>query len=196
MRQSPFAGFSLIELMITLSIAAFLMLMGMPAFTQWMANARVRSAAESLQNSIRVAQTEAVRRNRQAVFALTAAAPSLTAAPAVNSTNWYVRALPLAGEVADATFYVNGEATAGIGITLTGPSVICFNSMGRVVANAALGYTTEACASPADAVTPTNYNVSRTGSDRPLRIQVFLGGKVRMCDPAKALSASPDGCVG
>ena len=33
------------------------------------------------------------------------------------------------------------------------------------------------------------------GRDRPLRVLVSLGGQVRMCDPAKILSAAaPEGC--
>jgi type IV fimbrial biogenesis protein FimT len=41
----------------------------------------------------------------------------------------------------------------------------------------------------------TSYDVTRAGAERRLRIVVALGGRVRMCDPDKALSATnPDGC--
>jgi type IV fimbrial biogenesis protein FimT len=37
--------------------------------------------------------------------------------------------------------------------------------------------------------------VELAGADRPLQVQIKLGGQVRMCDPARTLSATqPDGC--
>jgi len=79
-------GFSLIELMVTISVMALLLAAAVPSFGPWVANSRVRSTAESLQNGIRLAQTEAVRRNRQVAFTFTNETPSLTAAPALLVT--------------------------------------------------------------------------------------------------------------
>jgi type IV fimbrial biogenesis protein FimT len=186
-------GFSLIELMVTLTLLALLLSAAIPSFGNWIANARVRTVAEEIQNGIRLAQSEAVRRNRQTVFALTNAAPALAATPVEDGSNWFVRALPLAstGESADQTFYVQGGTFAQQGgVTIDGPALICFNSVGRQVANASTGLG-EDCA-PAD---PTVYDITRTGGDRTLRVEVFLGGRVRMCDMARSIATAPDGCT-
>lgn len=190
------AGFSLVELMITLAVFALLMMAAVPSFQAWIAGARVRSAAESLQNSLRMSQTEAVRRSRQTSFVLTNSQPALEAAPADNGRNWYARVLPLtAGEAASESDYLVGENFAGqSGITVTGPALLCFNSMGRLVSNAATGLGQE-CVAPASAIEPVVYTISTPGADRELRVQAYLGGKIRMCDAAKKLSAgNPDGC--
>lgn len=80
---------------------------------------------------------------------------------------------------------------AGSGVRIGGPAAICFNPLGRLVANSATGVTGATCSLSA---APT-YDVSMTSADRPLRVVVSLGGQVHLCDPAKAQSSStPDGC--
>ncbi|WP_140629059.1 GspH/FimT family pseudopilin [Methylibium rhizosphaerae] len=190
------AGFSLVELMITLAVFALLMMAAVPSFQAWVAGARVRSVAESLQNSLRMSQTEAVRRSRQTSFVLTNSQPEVEAAPAENGRNWYARVLPqTAGEAASESDYIVGETFASqSSVTVTGPALLCFNSMGRLVSNAATGLGQE-CVAPASAIEPMVYAISTPGADRELRVQAYLGGKIRMCDAAKKLSdGNPDGC--
>lgn len=183
-------GFSLIELMVTLVLLAILLAAAIPSFGNWIANSRVRSVAEELQNGLRSAQTEAVRRNRQVVFGLTNETPALGATPAADGANWFVRALPVVAGEPTTDFYLGGgNFGQRAGVAVTGPALVCFNSVGRQVANAATGLGAN-CA-PAD---PIIYNVSRTGSDRAMRVQVFLGGRIRLCDPAKSIATQPDGC--
>ena len=80
-------------------------------------------------------------------------------------------------------------------VAITGPAAICFNSLGRLVANAATGIASATCTLPTNAALTQSYQVTLSSSDRPLRINVDLGGQVHMCDPAKSLSATdPDGC--
>ena len=55
------AGFSLIEKMIVIMIIAILTVLALPNFSEWVANSRTRSVAESLQNGIRYAQAQAAR---------------------------------------------------------------------------------------------------------------------------------------
>lgn len=189
-------GLTALELLISVSILVLLLATAMPPLTAWLANARVRSAAEQLQNSLRLAQSEALRRNRQTVLALTNATPALAATPAANGRNWYVQALPLlAGETADDSFYLHGSALpASMGIGITGPALLCFNSIGRPVANSATGLG-QTCSAPASATAPTTYDLTNPSASKPLRVQVFLGGQVRLCDPSRSLSTStPDGC--
>jgi type IV fimbrial biogenesis protein FimT len=185
-------GLTLIELMVTLTLLGIVLAAVAPGFGRWIANTKVRTTAEELQNALRLAQTEAVRRNRQMVFMLTNDAPSLTATPTANANNWVVRALPIAGETADDSFFAGGGSFAKAQtVSVTGAAVVCFNSLGRQVANSSTGLGSN-CAAPG---ATSNYNVSASASDRPMRVQTFRGGRIRMCDPAKTLSATvPDGC--
>lgn len=185
-----------IELLVALTVLGILTVVSLPALTAWMSNARVRSAGEQLQNSLRLAQSEALRRNRQTVLALTQQTPALTATPVANGRHWFVRALPaLAGETAGDGHYVHGVALpTQLNVAITGPALLCFNSIGRPVANSSTGLGVN-CSAPASATAPTRYDITAGGATRPLRVQVFLGGKIRLCDPARTVSAStPDGC--
>ncbi|HVE50629.1 MAG TPA: GspH/FimT family pseudopilin [Casimicrobiaceae bacterium] len=61
-------GFTLIELLIGMVIIAILVMVALPAYTQFMGNARIRNVADSLANGMRLAQVEALRRNRLIEF--------------------------------------------------------------------------------------------------------------------------------
>lgn len=195
-RHLPGRGLTALELLVALTVLGILTVVSMPALTAWMSNARVRSAGEQLQNSLRLAQSEALRRNRQTVLALTNQTPALTATPVANGRHWFVRALPaLAGESAGDSHYVHGVALPSqSSVALTGPALLCFNSIGRPVSNSSTGLGVS-CSAPSSATAPLTYDITSGGATRPLRVQVFLGGKIRLCDPARTVSATtPDGC--
>jgi type IV fimbrial biogenesis protein FimT len=188
-------GFTLIELMVTLTLASILMVVAIPAVFSWVADARVRTAGETLQNAVRVAQGEAIRRSRSAVLVLTNATPALNAAPAANGQRWYVQTVQRASDGAAelASLYVRGGTEpASKNVSVTGPSVVCFNAFGQLTsltaAQTGLGV---AC----DTKLPKTYALSASGTTRNLNVQIGLGGQVRMCDPARTLSdTTPDGC--
>ena len=178
-------GLTLIELIVAMALSVILLFLAAPSFTTWINNTRVRTVAEVLQNGVRFAQAEAIRRNRSVVFFLTNAEPSLAAAPVANGRNWGASTLPLVP--ADVPVFVKGGALSDVaaGVTINGPAAICFNPAGQQVTIAAQG-----CAAAA-----ATYNVARPQADRNMRIVVSLGGRVRMCDPNKVLSATvPEGC--
>ena len=189
-------GFTLVELLVTLALMAILLSMGAPLLTTWTANARVRAVAEQLGNDLRLTQSEALRRNRQTVFALTDATPALNASATDDGNRWFAQALPLmAGEtLSDQHFILASSNARQNKVSLTGPAVTCFNAIGRPTSNSATGLG-ETCTAPTSATTPVQYVVSATSSDRPLRVSVFMGGQVRLCNPARSLaSGAADGC--
>ncbi len=63
-------GFTLLELMVALVIAALLLSLGMPSFTTFLRNSEIRSTAESISNGLRAARTEATRLNKPVSFTL------------------------------------------------------------------------------------------------------------------------------
>ncbi len=193
-RASRERGFTLIELMVTISLLGVLLGLAAPSFSLWTRNAQVRTVSDALQGGARQAQTEAVRRNRQVVFFLSNdAGCSASTAPAANGTFWAIRTVPLTAGDAAETVRCGNLADSSRGVSLIGPTAICFNSMGRQVANASPGAGTATCALDVSGL--SSYDISALGSDRPLRVLVTVGGQVRQCDPARTLSASaPDGC--
>lgn len=192
-------GFTLIELMVTIAIIAFLMLAAVPAIGTWLVDASIRNTAEDLLSAVRLAQSTAISRGRTTVLALTRATPEWDATPAANGSNWYVRTLPLSGSDEesgpDDLIRATSVGTQN-GVTITGPALLCFNSQGRQATRTAddTGMGAE-CTAPTDDVSdPTEYQLTRSNG-RSLLVRVYLGGRVRLCDPAKTLSdTAPDGC--
>ncbi len=187
-------GFTLVELVVTIALLAVLLGLAAPSFTTWTRNTQVRTVSDALQNGARLAQTEALRRSRQVVFFLTNdSACGTGTAPAANGAFWAIRTVPLtSGDTAEVVQCGNLSDRAG-GVDISGPTAICFNSMGRQVANASPGIGSTACTLASAGV--STYNVSGARADRALRVLVSLGGQVRQCDPARTLSSTnPDGC--
>ncbi len=192
--KAGMAGFTLIELMVTITLLSILIGLAVPSFRTWIGNAKVRTVADGLQTGVRLAQSEAVRLNRQVVFFLTSNNACSTAIDSnANGANWALRTVPmLAGEASEA-LRCGQLADIAAGVTITGPTALCFNSMGRQTANATPGVTGASCNLGLGPV--STYDIATAQGDRPLRVTVALGGQLRMCDPARSLAAaSPDGC--
>src|SRR5258708_5346761 len=56
-------GFSLIELMIGLTVFGIVLVLGLPSFSEWLQTQQIRVATEATLNGLQVARAEAVRRN-------------------------------------------------------------------------------------------------------------------------------------
>jgi type IV fimbrial biogenesis protein FimT len=192
-RSAPVRGFSLLEIVITMALLGILLGLAAPSFGEWIRNSQVRTVADSLQNGVRLAQAEGVRRNRQVVFFLTNSTDCTNViTPSAGGANWSIRTVPLiVGEVTEVVQCgVLSDVAANVAIA--GPTAICFNSMGRQTTNADPGLGGTACTLAATG--RSNYNVTKTDS-RPLRVVVSIGGQLRLCDPARTFSASAlDGC--
>lgn len=124
-------GFTLIELMVTVTILAIMMGIGIPSFRTFLANQRIKSASTELMASVLISRSEAIKRN---------ATVNLTP---LNSTTW-------AGGWTVTT--VQGTTTIDVhrqqsldGVTITqknasntavSPSAVSFGSTGRPAAKA------------------------------------------------------------
>lgn len=86
-------GFSLVELLVTIAIAAVLLSLGLGSVTSMIASSRTRGAAESVLSGLQMARAEAIQRNTpirfQLVTSMDSACASNTAA-AATSMLWVV----------------------------------------------------------------------------------------------------------
>lgn len=189
------AGFSVIELMVTVSVIAILTALAVPNFTTWIRNSRVRTVADALQSGVRLAQAEAQRRTHVTAFFRTRSKDCTTASTAsADGLYWQVRTVPSAlvtNDVAEAVQCgVLTDVSTGVSLN-SSATVLCFGGDGRqasVTNPAAIGADCTAAAATYDvALSAAN------DENRPLRVTVSLAGAIRLCDPRKDSSA-PDGC--
>jgi type IV fimbrial biogenesis protein FimT len=197
------AGFTLLELVVAMGIFGILVVVTVPVMRTWVCNVKVRSVCDALQNGVRLAQSESLRRSRQVVFSLTnSTTPQTLGFTAVaNGTYWSIYTIPSMTDGTEApTLIDSGVLSNSANVTITGPAAICFNSTGRLVTNSSAGVIAvtngPTCAQPTAGTPPRSaYAVNLTGADRPLEVDVYLGGQVHMCITGQALSsANPEGC--
>jgi type IV fimbrial biogenesis protein FimT len=167
-------GLTLIELLVTLTVLVIILFFSVPLFTTWNQNTRVRSAAESLQNAVRLAQSTAVSTNGDVVLRLTTDdVPGADSDRANNGLNWVLL------DTADNVFQVKGDEAFG-DVTMTPPEdfegEITFLRLGQN-----------------DLVETAAFEFTAIGADKTLRVLVTPGGRVRMCDPDRG-SDDPQGC--
>lgn len=183
-------GFTIIELMTTVAILSIVLALAVPSFTEWIRNNQVRTVSDSLQNGLRTAQAESLRRNRQVVFYLTnARVQAINGTAAANGRNWAMQTVA-AFDDTNPEFIQSGTlGDVSPTTAIAGPAAICFSSNGRVVANpSGTGVSGAACAAGGATYTVTQANA------RTMSVRVTMGGQVRMCDPQRSAATSPDGC--
>jgi type IV fimbrial biogenesis protein FimT len=198
------SGFTIIEMIVAVSIFSILVALTVPTMRKWIANTKVRAVADALQNGVRLAQAESLRRSRQVVFALTnSTTPQSGFTAATNGTYWAIMTVPAMTDGSETPAFVEGGVitSAGSTVQITGQAEICFNSVGRLVANGTTGVAGGSCTVPAAGINSSaqpmlSYVVTMTGAaDHPLQLEVGLGGQVHICDPSQTLSATnPYGC--
>lgn len=160
-------GFTLMELMITIAIAAILIALAVPSFKVLLANAQIRTGAQALNDGLNLARAEAIRRNERVIFT-----------KGLN-TAWTV-SIESNASVVQTRPDTEGSTAATVTVTPSAASKVTFNGLGRAVAN------TDASAliSQIDIDVPTT--LIPASSSKELRIIVSSGGAIRLCDPNQA----------
>lgn len=165
-RADPERGVTLIELMIGLAIVAIVLALGVPSFSVWIQNSRLRNAAESILSGMQLARAEAVTRNAPVRFVLG------------TGSEWTVGCVN-ATATCPATIQKRaaGDGSSGtISVTAAQGKTITFDVLGRMSAPVL----------PAGTVAATfDVDSSALAEDdsRDLRITVNAAGGIRMCDP-------------
>ena len=190
------AGFTAVELMTAIAILAILLGLAVPSLTEWVRNNQVRAVANALQNGFRSARADALSRGQPVVLFLTdSKVNSSTSSFSAKANGKYWATLTMPGlMVGETAALLNSGMLSDVadGVTISGPSAVCFNSLGRMTANAAPGPSGATCALPTTAT--ESIDISMTGAKRRLRVLVSTGGTVRMCDRDKDITKYPDGC--
>jgi type IV fimbrial biogenesis protein FimT len=70
-RRHRTAGFTLVELMVTVAVAALVVAVGVPSFLRTLARHTINSQAEELQDAVRVGRNEAMKRSGPVVLCRT-----------------------------------------------------------------------------------------------------------------------------
>lgn len=183
------SGFTLIELMVTLAIAAVLLMVGVPSFVEFQRNSELTSQTNSLVAALNTARTEAMKHNANAYVVPNGTAnkwrdgwivfvdtnrSGVSYAPATDVTVLTQSATP-------AYFKLSGTGTAN-----ENPAYVMYNSSGYpATAAGAFG-----------AMTITLERADITGTallQQTRRIKIAKTGRVRTCTPTSASDASCSG---
>jgi type IV fimbrial biogenesis protein FimT len=184
------AGFTLVEMMIVVTIIAIATMLGIPSYRAWVQNTQIYTAAESAANGLQKAKAEAVRQNRNVEFVLGASFPwkiqlpgNTLPCPIVPGTT-----LTTLLECSTTEGAKNVTATA----TPNGATTITFNDLGGIAANAPIAGVVPP--SLTQVVFDSASSATLTGI-RKLQVTIGLGGITRMCDPDLTLiSSDPRRC--
>jgi len=190
-------GVSLIEVIIGLAVLGLLMALGVPQYSSFMANARLRATTESIANGLNMARAEAVNRNTRVELVFTNEDPIAevvdTLVPDANGANYVIRqwvATSGSFNFIEGKLGAEGSGrvdTTSVAVTSTSAQV-SFTGFGALatgnpiqirVTNPGGG----ACASDA---TP--------GPMRCLNINVSPGGQIRICDPKVTTAGDTRAC--
>lgn len=167
-------GFSLIELVIGVIIMSILLAAGIPSFTAWIQNAKIRTAAESLQDGLQLARAEAVRRNGSVLFSLVG-----------TNSGWTI--LDITNTPIQSRLSAEGSSNVILTVTPVGATSATFNGLGQIVANQ------DNTASLTNIAVGLPTSTLPTASQRQLQIFITTGGQIRSCDPY-FLSPDPRAC--
>ncbi len=171
------AGFSLIELMISLALAAILIAFAVPSYNIWTADAQIRNATESVASGMRFAHAEAIKRNAGVEFVID---------PTTATGGWQVNVVGVgvvqAGSFAEAATRVQFTTTPAAG------RIVTFTGLGTISA-------TNADATPVLTAVAMTHSGTVTGT-RPLTILVGGGRSgIKICDPAVSNVSDPRFCT-
>ncbi|ABE50787.1 GspH/FimT family pseudopilin [Methylobacillus flagellatus] len=175
-------GFTLVELVVTLTILTILLAMAAPSFREMLLNFQIRSAAEGLNTGLQIARAEAIRRNVNVVFTLSSNATWTVGCQVVvaDADNDGVEDCP---EVIQGKQSAEGAVSINVEVVPAGAHSVTFNGLGRVTFN-----------NDGSNVMRQLDIAANEGNGRNLRI-LIRGGSVHFCDPSISTVGDPRVCA-
>lgn len=172
MRRHSQAGFTLIELMVAISVLAILLSAAVPSFRQFVANTQIRSTAQSILNGLQTARAEAVKRNATVAFTLN-----------ISDTSWAV-GCPTA--TANCPTNIQSKpakegSSSSVTLAKTGTNTISFSNLGNATTTAGQLSRVDIDYTPASVY-------------KKLSITIGAGGNARLCDPSISVTSDPRFC--
>ena len=164
-------GFTLVELLISITVLGIILMLGLPTFGSWLQNQQLRAASEGLLNGLQTARAEAIRRNLLVQIAVAPPGTGWSVTEAVSTA-------PIQTRVKE-----EGSPNAVLIVTPNTANTVTFTSLGSVAAN----LDTSPTASLFDIRNPAGGSCQPAGPMRCLRVVVSGGGSLRMCDPNVSL---------
>ena len=111
-------GVSLIEMMTAIAVFTILAVMAFPMYSTWIASQQVRTATESLVEGLRVAQSEALKRNADVRFVVDTA------------KGWEVQ-LASDDSVLKSGLFAEGSSKVALTVSPVGTTTVLFDGLGR-----------------------------------------------------------------
>ncbi|MBT9495135.1 MAG: GspH/FimT family pseudopilin [Paucibacter sp.] len=192
-------GFSLIELLVTLALAAILMGLAAPSFSTWLQNSRIRLTADSIVAGLQYAKSEATARNTAVRFQLTSTADA-DCAISTTGTSWVVHLVDPASLVDEVSTHCadalsdtteprllqirSAKDGSGTSAVEAAQSALTFNGLGRL---------TPAPLAPVEIEVSNTSAGGCTGDLTCLRVVVSPAGQIRMCNP-RFPAGDPQAC--
>lgn len=179
-------GFTLIELMVTLAIAAILMFLAAPSFVSYQRNTQLTSAANTLLAAINAARGEAMKRGMSAMVVPTNNGSDWTTGWVVfvdkNNSRTYT-------DTGDNTVLTQAKVPSGISISGSGIAsgstpYIMFDASGYSNTKAGSFGALSISFARTDVVAADQFSQTR-------KIKIASTGRIRMCTPK---SASDEDC--
>ncbi len=166
----------MVELMIGIAIVGITLALGMPGYSNWILNSKLRAAAESIQSGLQVARSEAVRLNAPVKFTLG------------TGSSWVVGCVTTS-TACPATIQsrATGEGSStAVTVNAVDGTPITFDNFGRMIAPVpGAGSATQINVD----IDPAVMAASKT---RDLRITIGVSGNIKMCDPNLTATVPPD----
>jgi type IV fimbrial biogenesis protein FimT len=185
-------GISMIELMVTVTLAAILLAVAVPAFSTWMQNSRIRVTAEAVLAGLQYAKSEATTRNSQVRFQLTSSVDDSCEIRS-DGASWVVDMVDAGDEndsVAGRCATEPSDTVAprilqtrsaldgsGNAIVQASASNLVFNGLGRLTPTPAAAISIDIGAADGDQC------AARGGDLTCLRVLISPAGQLRMCNP-------------
>jgi type IV fimbrial biogenesis protein FimT len=186
MARTRNAGFTLVELMVGLAIAALLLVLALPNYSVWIADAQIRNAAESIASGLRYAQSQAVARNATIEFVVD---------PTAGIGGWRVQLAAAPVPPIQTAVFAEGADRTAITTVPAAARTVTFTSLGVISATNADGSVplTQVQVDTAMGVAGArNLNVLVGGGASGVPGQAARTG-IKICDP-KWPSTDPKGC--